>query len=147
MKNSRKRIISLVLVFTLLLAVFAPTFVSANEVGIPSTVLSFTAVGTETTELSSATDVADYINSAKEAFYNALDEAQIPSRSTNMNIDPETLFSTSEPYTYAAFEGANESYVMVDGTLTLKYEICYKAYTVTVASGSSTDSNIIRKTT
>ena len=34
------------------------------------------AVGTETTELSSATDVADYINAAKEAFYNALDEAQ-----------------------------------------------------------------------
>ena len=106
---------------------------------------TFTESGTDSETVSSSTNIEEYIEEKKTDFINALSEKQVTVDLNKSNIDPNSLFSTSKPYKYAKVNEININYQMIEGTLTIVYNITYTSYTVTKEAAG--DENIIRKTT
>ena len=145
MKNFNKKSISFVLVFTLLMVICMPVAVNASYIGRVGSgaKVTFSETATDSEEVASSTNMEEYINSKKDAFNEDLGSQDISVNLEMANIDPNTLFSTSEPYKYATITNIDFSYQMIEGTLTKTYTVSYTSYTVTKA----VESNIIRKTT
>lgn len=144
MKSLRKKSIILVLILTMMIAIFIPSIVNAGSIGTVGSGarVTFNETATDSDEVASSTDIEEYINSKKDAFIEALTDRNISVNLSNSNIDPNTLFSASEPYKYVTVANIDQSYAMIEGTLTQTFTVSYTSYTVT-----KEESKITRKTT
>ena len=136
MKNLSKKSISLVLIFTILMAIFMPTMVNAGSIGRVGSGkrVTFTEIGTSTEQVASTTNIEEYINSKKGAFEEFMTSASITVDLNYSNIDPNTLFSTTSPYKYATADSCKPSLALIDGTLTQVYTVNYTTVNVTKIS-------------
>ena len=137
MKNLSKKSVSLVLILTILMAIFMPTMVSANDVGrIGGKRVTFTETDTSSEQVANSTDMEQYINSKKNALIESLTSENIPVDLDHSNIDPNTLFSTTSPYKYATISNISVSYAMEE-TLIQVYTVNYTLVNVTKSSTST----------
>ena len=135
MRNLSKKSISLVLIFTTLMAIFMPTMVSAGTIGrIGGQRVTFTETNTSSEQVASTTNMEEYINSKKDAFEKIMTSASITVDLNYSNIDPNTLFSTTSPYKYATADSCEVGYAMIEGTLTQVYTVNYTTVNVTKSS-------------
>lgn len=139
MKNLSKKSISLVLIFTILMATFMPSMVSAGSIGRVGSGkrVTFTKVGTSTEQVASTTNIEEYINSKKDEFIERLENANVTVDLNYSNIDPNTLFTTTPPYKYAGIGTIEMGYAMIEGVLTQVYTVNYGITTVINGSTSS----------
>ena len=137
-----KNWVSLVLIFTLLISIFTPTIVNA-DINMTGKYLKFTETATDTEEIDSSIDIAEYINGKKTPLAIELSSHGL-STPNGSDVDYNTLFSTTEGnYKYITITNISEPDTtaqanhLVDGVLCYDYNISYKTVTVTQAAAQS----------
>ena len=135
----KKKFLSLFMVIAITIFQFAPTMVSAGSIGQIGSGkrVTFTETDTSSEQVASSTNMEEYIDSKNDAFKEALDNANISVDLNKSNIDPNTLFSSTEPYKYATVNSCNSSYMMIEGNLTQVYTVNYTTVNVTKSSSPS----------
>ena len=145
----KKKVLYLFMVIAITAFAFMPYInVYAASIGFVGTgsIATFTQTNTESEIIPSSTNIDTYIEQKKNDFIAALANAEASIDVSKSNVDPNTLFSASEPYKYAVLNNISQAYQMIGGTLTQTYNITYTTYNVTTSDAAG-DGNIIRKTT
>ena len=146
----KKKILALFMVMAITVFVFVPFInVYAGSIGFLGSgkIVTFNQTATDSESVSNSTNMETYINSKKDEFAEALTNASVAVDLSKSNIDPNNLFSTTEPYKYAVISNISSGYQMVESVLTQTYTVNYTLVNVTMSASAApiTGANVTLK--